>query len=212
VSNPHLAEPVFFAGRAPEHASAVTVLVHGRNETPQKMLALAEALALPEMAFIAVSAAAKSWYPKGFMAPLAENQPQLDDALERLERLVEGLQRPLRQIALVGFSQGACLSSEFVSRRGGRWGALIALTGGLIGPPEQTTWPGPPLDGTPVLLGINVPDDWVPVGRVRQTADVLRARGGQVELIEYPGQAHTVSDDELARARVLLASLTPRAG
>ncbi len=210
--NVHLAEPVRYAGRAVAQARAVTVLIHGRNEEPQKMLALAEALALPEMAFVAVSAADKTWYPKGFMAPLADNQPRLDQALARLDVLVEDLRRPRTEVAFLGFSQGACLATEYVSRRGGRWGAVIAFIGGLIGPPETNAWPGPSLEQTPVLLGTSVPDEWVPVTRVRQTAEVLRARGAQVELHEYPDLGHTVGDDELGRARALLASLlTPRA-
>jgi predicted esterase len=205
--NLHLGQPVLYAGRSLAEARAVAILVHGRNGTPQLMLELAARLQLPQLAYVAVSAAGNTWYPQSFLKALEENQPHLDDALQRLDALVHELQTEPRNLALVGFSQGACLASEYVHRRGGRWGALVAFTGGLIGPPGTSWAGGPPLLGTPVFLGTGDPDPFVPVARVRETAEVLRRQGAEVELREYPGRDHLVSDDEVARARRLLDAL-----
>jgi predicted esterase len=38
------------------------------------------------------------------------------------------------RIVLLGFSQGGCLALEFAARNAGRYGAVIGLSAGLIGP------------------------------------------------------------------------------
>ena len=111
---------------------------------------------------------------------------------------------PRERQALMGFSQGACLASEYVWRHPGRWGALIAFTGGLIGPPGTTWEARGDLLGTPVLLTTSDVDAWVPLDRVKQTATVFRAMGAAVDERVYPGMDHVVSDDEIALARPLL--------
>ncbi|MCY1548637.1 Phospholipase/Carboxylesterase [compost metagenome] len=188
------------------------MLIHGRNQGPADMLTVAERIDLDGMPYVAVEAAQASWYPNRFMAPLSENQPWLDHALERLEQLIRNLERrgiERANIALLGFSQGACLASEFIYRNPQRWGGLIAFTGGLIGP-ETTTWTTTgQLDDTPVLIGNGDQDEWVPKQRTEQSADVFARMGGDVQLRIYPDRPHEVSDDEIERARVLLARLLP---
>lgn len=197
------------------HASrAVTILVHGRNETPEKMLEVAKRFSLPEMTFVTVTAPGGSWYPESFLAPLEKNQPHLDDALSSLDHLVRDLEakgHARSQIALVGFSQGACLACEFIYRRGGRWGALVAFTGGLIGPPEMK-WSVSKeeehsLAETPIFLGTSDVDAWVPLSRVHETAVIFERIGARVKLSVYPNMEHLVSDEEIAEARPLLVVL-----
>lgn len=210
--NPHLDTLVRTLGPRAEDVGVATVLIHGRSQGPADMLALAERLDLEGMPYVAVEAAQASWYPNRFMAPLSDNQPWLDFALERLEQLIRNLERrgiKRTNIALVGFSQGACLASEFVYRNAQRWGGLIAFTGGLIGP-EETTWTtSRQLDGTPVLIGNGDQDEWVPRKRTEQSAEVFGLMGGDVQLKIYPGRSHEVSDDEVERARAVLARLFP---
>jgi phospholipase/carboxylesterase len=208
--NAHVNEPRLFGGAALAAGKPVAILVHGRNETPEKMLELATRFDLPDLAFVAVSASGRSWYPNGFMAPVEKNQPHLDHAIEMLDVLVAELLadgRKKTQIALVGFSQGACLLCEYVVRRGGKWGALVAFTGGLIGPPEMSFDSKTSLEATPTFLGTSDIDTWVPIARVRDTAAVFQKLGANVKLTVHVDMEHLVNDEEIAEARPLLAAL-----
>jgi predicted esterase len=124
---------------------------------------------------------------------------------EEVERHV-----PADRIALLGFSQGACLALEYAARNARRYGALIGWSGGLIGPDgTPRDYPGS-LAGTPVFLGCSDIDPHIPADRVRLTGDVLTRLGGEVDLRLYPGMGHTVNADEIARTRELMAALTRR--
>jgi predicted esterase len=203
----HAGQPVRTAGPLPEQANATLLLVHGRGGSAENMLSLYQELALPRVAALAPQALASTWYPLSFLAPLESNQPFLDSALDRLESLVTGLlSRDIRseQIALLGFSQGACLTLEFTARNPRHYGAIMALTGGLIGPPGTPRDYHGSLAGTPIFLGTNDPDPHVPFERVRESADILTRMGASVELRRYPGMPHTINEDELETCRVLL--------
>ncbi len=206
-TDPHGDQPTFTAGPAIENADIVLLLLHGRGATAQDILSVYGALGLETVSAIAPQAADFTWYPNSFLAPLKSNQPYLDSALRRIESLVDGLiARGIQseRIALLGFSQGACLTTEFVARHPRRYGAVIGLTGGLIGPPgTPRKYPGS-LAGTPVFLGTSDPDPHVPFARVKETEDVLKRMGGEVELRRYPGMPHTIDRDELDAARLLI--------
>jgi predicted esterase len=196
---PHGADP----GGAPLSA----VLIHGRRRTAEEMIGLAERIGLPEIAWRALKAPGGSWYPESFLAPLEANQPQLDQAVARVEREVRALEAhgvPRRRIVLIGFSQGACVACEYVRLHPGRWGGLIAFTGGLAGP-DGSAWDAPGrLDGTPVLLSNSDVDEFVPWPRTEDTAAAFRRMGAEVALKFYPGREHIVGDDEIDQARTLL--------
>jgi predicted esterase len=214
LPGPHVGQSILTAGPPPESAACTLVLVHGRGASAESILALAEALRIEGLAALAPQAAGQSWYPNSFLAPLSANQPYLDSALRRLESIVAGLLKrgvPGERIALLGFSQGACLTLEFTARHPRRYGAVMGLTGGLIGPPgTPRDYPGS-LDGTSVFLGTSDPDPHVPFERVRETAAVLARMGAGVELRRYPGMPHTISEDELDACRALLGRLAPQA-
>ena len=206
-SDPHAGQPVLTAGPTPEKAGAAIVLVHGRGASAESILSLYDELNAAKFAAIAPQAADGTWYPHSFLAPLDANQPYLDSALGRLDSLVADLLArniPSDRIALLGFSQGACLTAEFVARHPRRYGAVMALTGGLIGPPgTPRNYPGSLAD-TPVFLGSSDPDPHVPFERVQETQTVLSHMGAAVELRRYPGMPHTINDDELDACRELL--------
>ena len=187
----------------PDPAQFALVLVHGRGGSARDMLNLWPQLELPGLTALAPQAPGFSWYPQSFLAPLESNQPYLDRALNTLETLVESLGLPSRQIMLLGFSQGACLTLEFVARQPRRYGAVMALTGGLIRPEAGAA----SLAGTRILLASGEPDPHVPWARVQASAKVLQSMGGRVELRHYPGRPHMISPDELAHCRGLIASV-----
>jgi predicted esterase len=206
-SDPHANQPVLTAGPTPEKADATVLLIHGRGADAESMLSLHGELAAQNLTAIAPQAAGNTWYPHSFLAPLDANQPYLDSALGRLGSLVADLLArgiPSERIVVLGFSQGACLTLEFVARHARHYGAVIGLTGGLIGPPgTPRNYPGS-LAGTPVFLGSSDPDPHVPFERVKETEAVLRRMGAKVELRRYPGMPHTINEDELDVCRKLL--------
>src|SRR3954469_6680745 len=205
--DPHAGQMTLGAGPTPEAAAATLVLIHGRGGSAEDMLSLYTELRLPDLAALAPQATGNTWYPNSFLAPLEANQPYLDSALRRIESIVaELLARgvPSERVALLGFSQGACLTLEFTARHPRRYGAVMGLTGGLIGPPgTPRDYPGS-LDGAPVFLGTSDPDPHVPFERVRETDAVLARMGAEVELRRYPGMPHTINEDELNACRALL--------
>ena len=210
MENPHRNQPVLVSGQPLNSAKAAVVLVHGRGASAADILSLAEEMDRPEFAYLAPEAAGHAWYPYSFLAPIAQNQPWLNSALGLLGEVVgravaAGI--PRHKVAMVGFSQGACLATEFVARNAARYGALIAFTGGLIGPPETSfSYPGD-LSGTPCFFGAGDPDPHVPWERVKQSASVFSALGGVVTLRRYPGLPHTINQDEIEQAKKLLSPL-----
>lgn len=200
---PHAGQPVATAGARLEDADTAMILVHGRGATSASILTLADALERPHVAYLAPQAAGQTWYPYSFLAPIADNEPGLSSALTMLADLVEKVTSKVtaQRTLVLGFSQGACLTLEFVARHPARYGGVIGLTGGLIGPPGTPRDYDGTFAGAPVFLGASDPDPHVPWRRIEETAGVLRGMGAEVTLRRYPGMAHIVNDDELAAVR-----------
>jgi len=210
LSNIHQNSPLHTSGTPLDQASAALILLHGRGASAQEILFLGELLDLPGFAVLAPQATGNTWYPQRFMTPIAGNQPWLDSALRLVADLIAYIQNagiPKERVVLGGFSQGACLASEFVVRNARRYGGLLAFSGGLIGPPgTEWSYPGS-LEGTPAFLGCSDRDPHIPLERVHETAGVLARYGADVSTKIYPNLAHTVHPDEIERARELLAYL-----
>ena len=206
-SDPHAHEPVVTAGPPTTEASAVVIAIHGRGASPSDVLGLQATIDRPDVAWLAPAASGRSWYPNRFIADIASNEPHLSSALKRIGSLVRELGEQgvgPERIVLLGFSQGACLSSEFVARHPRRWGGLVMLSGGLIGPPGTTWSAARSLDGTPVFIGCSDVDTHIPLDRVEESAEVLTRFGGAVTLRIYKGMGHTVNADEILHARVVI--------
>lgn len=206
-ADPHASTPTRRAGPAPQEAAATLVMIHGRGASAESILTLHRVIDQPNLAAIAPEAAGGTWYPQRFIAPIEANQPFLDSALRRLETEVSGLLAmgiDSRRIALLGFSQGACLISEFAARHPRPYGALLVLSGGLIGPPGMPRTYEGSLDGVRVFLGCGDPDAHIPFERVEETGDVLGRMGATVDMRRYPGIGHTIIQDEIEICRQLL--------
>ena len=195
-------------------ARAAAILLHGRGATAEDMLSLAEAIARPDIAYAAPQAPGRTWYPHSFLAPIAQNEPALSRSLGIVHELVgqliaEGL--PAERIVLMGFSQGGCLALEYAARNTRRYGGVIGLSAGLIGPKgTPRNYPGS-LAGTPIFIGCSDVDDHIPLWRVHETAAVLQELGGNVIERIYPGMGHTVNDDEVKQVTALLAGIEAHA-
>ena len=208
TSDPHRNQPVLAAGRKLPEAAGAVILIHGRGASAEDILTLAEELDRPDLAYLAPQAAGHTWYPYSFLAPTEQNEPWLTSALNKVGRIVDeivdaGIEREKTVIA--GFSQGACLASEFVARNASRYGGLIALSGGLIGPPGTKFRYSGKLGGTPAFFGGVDPDSHVPWQRVQESAAVLSGLGANVQLRRYPGMPHAVNEQEIDEAKKLLA-------
>jgi phospholipase/carboxylesterase len=193
-------------------AQLAGVLLHGRGKTPHEKIDLALRMNVPAFRWVVPEAEGGSWYPNRFMEAIETNQPWLADALAECDRALyeaseQGRIAPER-LAIVGFSQGACLATEFVLRHPGRCCTAVIFTGGIAGS-DVSHWrtEGPRLDGLRVLLTGSDVDEWVPEIRTRETADILSSLGADVRLQMYPGRPHIVSEQELTEARELLEAL-----
>lgn len=210
TADPHRDQPVLTKGPAPEDAAGAVILLHGRGASASDILGLAGEMYYPELAYLAPQAAGHTWYPNSFLAPLEQNEPWLSSALKRVETIVDSIVAsgiPHRKIALLGFSQGACLATEFVARHAHSYGGLITFTGGLIGPPGTRFEYQGSLNGMKSFLGSGDPDPHVPWQRVQASAGVLSAMGADVTLRRYPGMPHAVSEDEIRSARPIIERL-----
>lgn len=210
-SSPHQGLQVYHGGKSLAEAKAAMILVHGRGATAPSILELANLLPHPDLAYLAPQAAGNVWYPYSFLAPLAQNEPHLSSALASIGEVVAQVNAAgiaNERIIIGGFSQGACLASEFVARTGERFGGLLVFSGGLIGPPGTSRVYPSNLAGMPVLIGCSNVDTHIPEARVHETADVLTGLGATVDKQIYPNMGHTIVQDEIERAQRVLAQLS----
>ena len=205
--DPHLGQPIATVGAPLGQGRAVMIMVHGRGASPDGILSLVPRLARPDVTYLAPAAAGNSWYPYTFLSETAKNEPFLSSALASIGRLVadlgaRGIAR--RNIVFLGFSQGACLSSEFLVRNPDGWGGLVVLSGGLIGPPG-TAWPETgSFHGMPTFFGCSDVDSHIPRERVEESAALFERMGATVTVRLYAGMGHVVNEDEIVHAKAVI--------
>ena len=207
----HASQPVLRAGPLISDARLVAILLHGRGATAEDILGLSREFTAPDVAYLAPQAAGHTWYPYSFLAPIEDNEPHLSSALTLIDRLLQDLEQQnvaSERVVLLGFSQGACLVLEFAARHARRYAAVVALSGGLIGPPGTPRDYSGSFAGTPVFIGCSDVDAHVPVERVRESADIFRGMGAVVDERIYPGMGHTVNSDEITAVDALLSITT----
>lgn len=209
-SGPHAGQPVLSAGKPLGQAPVAVVMVHGRNAGPENILDLVPRLLRPNVTYLAPAAANRTWYPYSFMADVGSNEPGISSGISVLVGLVERIEAagvPRDRVVVLGFSQGACLTSEFAIRNASRFGGIVAYSGGAIGPPGTTWDASRQFEGTPCFFGCSDVDPHVPEPRVRESADIFGRMGAVVTLQIYPGMGHLVNDEEIAWTRRLLDAL-----
>jgi predicted esterase len=201
---------LYEAGKPLDEALAAMILIHGRGASAASILRLAEELYHPAFAYLAPEADDHSWYPQPFLAPLEQNEPALSAALDTVAAVLDQVISagvPAENVILCGFSQGACLSVEYLARHAQRLGGLFVFSGGLIGPPGTPRDYAGSLVGTPVLMGCGDADPHIPLERVEETAAVLARLGGVVDKRIYPGMGHMINADEIEQAQLIVEAV-----
>ena len=198
---------IITAGTPLAQAKGALVLLHGRGGTARNIISLASEFDLTDFAIFAPQATNQSWYPHSFMAPVEENQPALDSALQVIGQTVEEIIAagiPAHKIYFAGFSQGACLTLEYIARNAQRFGGAVAFTGGLVGEKLQLSNYKGDFAGTPILISTGDPDPHVPLSRVEESVATLKNLGAEVTLKVFKGRPHTILHEEIELAKQLI--------
>jgi phospholipase/carboxylesterase len=188
------------AGVPAEQAKKALIMIHGRGASAESIIPLSNYLNLKDVAIFAPQAEKHSWYPTSFIEPVEMNQPALDSALQVIDDLVSditaaGIARD--QLYFLGFSQGACLTLEYVTRNAARYAGIIAFTGGLIGEQLQMENYSGDFQQTPVLITTSDPDMHVPLARVKETGNIMDGMNANINVTAYPRKQHTVTNEEI---------------
>jgi len=198
---------IITAGKDISESKKVLVMLHGRGGNAREFLSLANHLDVSDFSLFAPQATNSSWYPHSFLAKPTENEPWLSSALEILNDLLEEIKSKgitLENIYFTGFSQGACLTAEFVTRNASRFGGVVLFTGGLIGDKIYAENYKGDFAGTPVFIGTGNPDAHVPVKRVNETAKIMEKMNAAVTVKVYDNRPHSISQDEIKTANKLI--------
>lgn len=207
ATGPHQGQPIFSAGEPLDQASAAMILVHGRGADAADILSLADHFGTAGFTYLAPQAAQYTWYPHSFLDEIEQNEPYLSSAIATIGSVVTQVLAagiPAEKIILGGFSQGACLTSEFVARNANRYGGLLVFSGGLIGPPGTPRNYQGDFQDMPVFLGCSNVDFHIPEERVHESADLFEKMGARVNKKIYPNMGHTINLDEIEQAKIIV--------
>lgn len=198
---------VIKAGKQTGEAKKALVMLHGRGGSAEDILGLAQYLPVNDFALFAPQATNNTWYPYSFLAAPKDNEPWLSGALKVVGEVVADIQASgikTENIYFLGFSQGACLTLEYVTRNADKYGGVVAFTGGLIGDQLYKENYTGDFEGTPVFIGTSDPDPHVPVDRVLASTEILTRMHAEVTQRIYKNMGHTISQDEINQVSELI--------
>lgn len=198
---------IITAGKEFTRDSTVLIMLHGRGGSAEDILSLASYLDAKDFTLLAPQATNNTWYPYSFLAPPSQNEPWLSSALNLLKELLDELNAKeihSQNIFFLGFSQGACLTLEFVTRNADRYGGIVAFTGGLIGDKIYNENYKGDFQNTPIFIGTSNPDPHVPVERVYATTNILKDMNAHVTEKVYSNMGHTINQDEIEQANKIV--------
>jgi len=203
---------ILTGGKKLSEANKALIMIHGRGADANDIIGLSKYLAVSDFALLAPEATNNTWYPQSFLAPKSLNEPWLSSALSIIKETVKEIVAvgiPESSIYFLGFSQGACLTLEYVSQNATKYGGVVAFTGGLIGDKiDRSNYKGD-FTQTPVFIGTRNPDPHVPVERVYATANILSEMNASVTHKVYENMGHTINNDEILQANTLIFHAAP---
>lgn len=207
---PHQNQPVVTGGAKINDAEMSIIFIHGRGASAQSMMMFADEFEGNDIHYRAIQAKRHTWYPRSFMAPKEMNQPGIKSGLQAIYDQISELNEggiPTEKIILLGFSQGACLTTEFAARHPQRFGGIVGFSGGLIGEEVDPENYQGSLEQTPVFLGCSDRDPHIPQERVDLTEEIFEKLGANVTKKIYVGMAHTVNKDEIKYAQNIINNI-----
>lgn len=208
---PHQNQKIVTGGADPEQAKAAMILIHGRGATAESILTLAGEFDEPGLHYAAPQAQGFQWYPYSFLAPTDQNEPGISSGLQAIYDVIRNLENAgitKENIIILGFSQGACLASEYVARHPEKYGGLAVLSGGLIGESLNPENYSGSLEETPVFMGCSDIDPHIPLERVQESARILEEMEADLTKTIYPGMGHTVIGDEIEEVKKIIHRLS----
>lgn len=196
-------------GASWDEADCALVLIHGRDrdvdELPIRVVgAPATRRAKPRL--LAPFTASKSWYAGRYDAPRRENAAALEAGLACIEdaldlALTNGV--PATRIVIAGFSQGGCMTVEYLMAGSTTPAAAAIFTGSALDLPNRDP-ASADLTGLPVVLSGGSVDPWLPVRDLIATGALLEAAGADVHTEIFPDGEHAVRDPEISLLGQLL--------
>jgi predicted esterase len=206
----HQGQPIAKAGKPLSEAKAAMIMVHGRGAAVESILPLVNHFEAEGFAYLAPAAKDGTWYPNRFLAPRKSNEPFLPSALDTINAILKQVQEagiPPEKTVLLGFSQGACLALEVAARNAQAYGAVVALSGGLIGADDELNGYVGSFKGSPIFMGCSDIDAHIPVERIHKSAEILQGLGAKVDARIYKGMGHTINQDEIDAVNALMQKL-----
>lgn len=210
IDGPHQKQPHATAGPDAASAEVAMILVHGRGASADNMLLFADEFNRADIHYRAIQAKGHTWYPRSFLAPIEMNEPGISSGLQAIYEHLSDLNEagiPTDRIILLGFSQGACLATEFAARHPQKYGGVIGLSGGLIGEEVDPQNYSGSLENTPTFLGCSDRDPHIPKERVEHTAEIFEGLGADLTKKIYEGMGHTVIPDEIQHINRILNTI-----
>jgi phospholipase/carboxylesterase len=197
---------VLHKGSPLKKAKKAIILLHGRGATANDIILLADEFCDDSFYIVAPQATNNTWYPYTFLALDYQNEPWLDSAINIVNQLIAEISEsiPMKDIYIMGFSQGACLTLEVTSRNAMKFAGIIAFTGGLIGETIKEEKYNGDFAGTKVFIGNSDIDVHVPLIRSVESKNIMNKLGASVTLKVYQNMPHIVSREEINEVKQLL--------
>lgn len=188
------------AGEPLSDAKKALIMIHGRGASAENILGLAPHLNVNGYALLAPQATNDTWYPYSFIAPAEQNEPWLSSAIDIIHQTVQtatdsGI-KP-ENIYFFGFSQGACLTLEFLVRHAQKYGGAVAIIGGVTGEKINRDNYRGDFEQMPIFIGTSDPDFHVPMERVHATEKILTEMNALVTLKVYENFGHSIHPEEI---------------
>lgn len=200
-----------YIGADIETAKAACLLLHGRGQTPEDMVQMIVAhLRVPEVVWVLPTSPRAAWYDARAIDPLALiTREQLGEGLAVIDDVLADLRaaRPGLPLMLAGFSQGACLTAEYLFARGSVVDAAAILTGCRVGVAGDLR-PRTPLKNLAVYASGSNVDPWIPVEAFLALQEELTTAGARIRADLLPGRGHVVAGPEIAALSGMLTALT----
>ncbi len=188
----------------------ICVVVHGRGQTQDDMMAsIVRHLPAEGVRFVLPKSAGAGWYAARAVDPLtAVTRDEVARSLSALGDVIDEARsaHPDARILLAGFSQGACLSVEYLMQATQPVSAAALLTGCRVGARSDAP-PVANLARMPVYATCGDDDPWIPAAAYHDMLGDLTRASARIRTDMFPGRPHEVAPAEIAVVAAMLADL-----